>query len=326
MRAILVRQPGGPEQLVLGEYDTPLPGEDELLVRVYASALNRADLMQREGKYPPPEGASPLLGLEMSGEVVAKGRGCAGWNEGDRVCGLLPGGGYAEYAVIHQEMAMAMPPGFSFEEAAAIPEVFLTAYQALYWLGEMQADDHVLVHAGASGVGTAALQLIREADAHPYATVSEGKVDRTRALGAEEAIDYEHESFDDRLLAETGGRGVDIIVDFIGAPYFEQNMRALARDGRIVLLATLGGHLVEAFDLRPFFRKRARLQASTLRSRSLAYKIRLTQEFVSACLPLFADRRLEPVIDRIYEWEDVADAHRHMGANRNVGKIVLKIV
>ncbi len=325
MRAITVKSPGGPEQLALGEFETPLPDDEELLVKVHAAALNRADLMQREGRYPPPEGASPLLGLEAAGVAASKGRKCVHWDEGDRVFGLLLGGGYAEYAVLHKDMAMAIPPGMTFEEAAAIPEVFLTAYQALHWLGGVQVGRNVLVHAGASGVGTAALQLVREAGARPFATVSEGKIDRTLALGAEEAIDYEHESFDERVLEETDGHGADIIIDFIGAPYLKKNLNALALDGRIVLLATLGGSSLYEFDLRELFRKRARIEASTLRSRSLDYKIRLTREFASALMPSFVDRRLEPVIDRIYEWEDVADAHRHMGANRNVGKIVLKV-
>ena len=195
MNAVLVPEPGGPERLTFGTHPMPVPGENELLVRVKATALNRADLLQREGKYPPPEGASPLLGLEMAGVVEAYGRGCTMWNEGDRVCSLLEGGGYAEYVVIHQDLAVPLLPNQSFEEAAAIPEVFLTAYQALYWLGDLSEGRRVLIHAGASGVGTAAIQLVSAAGAHAFVTASGPKLDRCRELGAELAVDYRVEDF-----------------------------------------------------------------------------------------------------------------------------------
>ncbi len=193
MKAILVKAPGGAEQLYLGDYPTPEPGEDELLVRVAATALNRADLMQREGRYPPPEGASEVLGLELAGAVEAMGAACQGWDVGDRVFGLLPGGGYAEYAVLHYQMAMPVPPEMSFEAAAAIPEVFLTAFQALYWMGGLEEEWRVLVHAGASGVGTAAIQLAKRAGAHVYATASAPKHQRCLELGADHVINYKKE-------------------------------------------------------------------------------------------------------------------------------------
>ncbi len=325
MKAILVEAPGGPEQLRLGEHPTPEPGPQEVRVRVHATALNRADLMQREGKYPPPEGASPLLGLEMAGVVEQAGRHATRWQPGDRVFGLLPGGGYAAYAVIHEEMAMALPPGLSFEEAAAIPEVFLTAFQALHWLGEVRGEERVLIHAGASGVGTAGIQLARMAGARVYVTASGPKHAACLRLGAEVAIDYREEDFAERVLEETNGQGVDLILDFIGAPYLEPNLMALATDGRIVLLATLGGSKLDAFDLRTFFLKRATLRASTLRNRHPAYKIRLTHDFAARALPGFADGSLKPVIDSVYDWAEVAAAHRRMDANENVGKIVLKV-
>lgn len=325
MQAIRVKEPGGPEQLELGSFPKPEPGDDELLVRVRATALNRADLLQREGKYPPPPGASPLLGLEMAGVVEATGAHSDGWAVGDRVCGLLPGGGYAEYAVVHKDQAMRIPGALSFEEAAAIPEVFLTAYQALYWHGGLGAGQHVLIHAGASGVGTAAIQLVRVAGAHPYVTASGPKLDVCRALGAEAAVDYRTEDFAPRIRAVTDGYGADLIIDFIGAPYFKQNIEVMATDGRLVILATLGGAQVEALNLRSLFSKRGQVITSTLRSRTEAYKARLVAAFAEQSLPLFADGRLKPVIDRVFDWEEVAEAHRYMGDNRNVGKLVLRV-
>lgn len=323
MKAVLVPTEGGPEHLTIGEHPTPDPSADELLVKVHAAALNRADTFQRRGRYPPPEGASEILGLDIAGTVDVVGPGCVNWSEGDRVFGLVPGGGYAEYALIHKDMAMAVPPGLSLVEAAAIPEVFLTAYQALHWLGRLQTGDHVLIHAGASGVGTAAIQLVRQAGAHPYITASAPKHDVCRKLGAKATIDYKSENFADRIADVTGSRGVDIILDFIGAPYFHDNVASLAVDGRIVQLATLGGSTVEKMSLRALMAKRVHLVATTLRSRSRDYKIRLTQEFAANLLPHFVDKALKPVIDSTFDWHDAADAHRRMENNENVGKIVL---
>lgn len=325
MKAVMVEEPGGPEKLSIGSVRRPVPRDDELLVRVHATALNRADLMQREGKYPPPEGASPILGLEVAGTVEAAGRACPTWNVGDRVCGLLVGGGYAEYAVIHRDLAIPILPTLSFLEAAAIPEVFLTAFQALHWYGEISSAKRVLIHAGGSGVGTAAIQLAREADATVFVTASEAKHDVCLELGAKAAIDYRTEDFAARIEELTGGEGVDVIVDVIGAPYFTQNAASLAIDGRWVLLATLGGSRVERVDLRDLFRKRASFFTSTLRSRNLEYKIRLTRDFMGQIMPLFDDGTVKPIIDRVFDLSDVADAHRHMGENRNIGKIVLRI-
>ena len=326
MRAVLVSSEGDPEHLTLGQYPTPEPAADELLVKVHAAALNRADTFQRKGQYPPPEGASEILGLDIAGTVEAMGPGCVNWSEGDSVFGLVPGGGYAEYAVIHKDMAMAIPPGLSMVEAAAIPEVFLTAYQALHWLGEMQAKDHVLIHAGASGVGTAAIQLVRQARAHPYITASASKHDVCGDLGAEVTVDYTSEDFAQRIQDVTAGRGVDIVIDFVGAPYFHKNVASLAVDGRIIQLATLGGSTVNEVSLRALMAKRIHLLASTLRSRSRAYKVRLTSEFAADLLPHFVDGALQPVIDSTFDWAEAAAAHRRMENNDNAGKIVLTMV
>ncbi|PSQ97276.1 MAG: NADPH:quinone oxidoreductase [Bacteroidetes bacterium SW_9_63_38] len=325
MRAVVVPEPGAPEQMEIQEVPTPAPQAEEVLVKVHATALNRADTFQRRGHYPPPEGASEILGLEMAGTVVETGSGVINWHEDDRVFALLDGGGYAEHTVVHKDRLMAVPPGLSMTEAAAIPEVFLTAYQALHWLGKIQSGHHVLIHAGASGVGTAAIQLARRAGADPYVTASAPKHDVCRDLGAEAAIDYNTEDFAERVSSITDGYGTDIIVDFIGAPYFQKNVDVLATDGRIIQLATLGGSTVEQVSLRDLMAKRAQLLASTLRSRSLGYKVNLTQEFAADVLPSFIDGDLRPVIDSKYDWTDVAEAHRRMENNENAGKIVLSV-
>lgn len=326
MKAILVKEPGEVDQLMIGEFPTPKPADDELLVKVKAAALNRADILQRQGRYPPPQGASPILGLDMAGVVAEVGARCTERRQGDKVFGLLSGGGYAEYATINEKMALPIPENLSFEAAASIPEAFLTAYQALFWLGKLQAKENVLIHAGASGVGTAAIQLVKEAGANAMVTAgSERKLDACRQLGATTAINYKESSFAPKVLAATDNRGVDLILDFVGAPYWEGNYTSLALDGRLILLATMGGSELEHFNLSSLMRKRIKLIGSTLRVRSLDYKIRLTQDFAAFALPRFADGRLKPVVDRIFPWEKVSEAHRYMEENLNIGKIVLKI-
>ncbi|PRY16260.1 putative PIG3 family NAD(P)H quinone oxidoreductase [Pontibacter ummariensis] len=325
MKAILVKQPGGPEQLVLGEYEQPLPKPYELLVRVQATALNRADTLQRQGKYPPPKGASPLLGLEMAGEVVEAGISCSRFKKGDKVFGLLPGGGYAEYAVINESMAMPVPENLSMEEAAAIPEVFLTAFQALMWIGKLKPGERTLIHAGASGVGTAAIQLARAQRAEVLVTASGPKLQACLDLGANKAINYQEVNFEDEVLAYTNSEGVDVIVDFIAGPYFKKNVQCLRLDGRMVLLASLGGGNVSDLDLRSVLTKRLQITGSTLRSRTLGYQIELTEEMRAFAMPLFESGIIMPVIDTVFDWKQVAEAHRYMEENQNIGKIVLKV-
>ena len=325
MKAVVITEPGGLERLKLGEWEKPAPKDDEILVRVAATALNRADILQRQGKYPPPAGASPILGLEMSGEVVEVGSRCTRWKSGERVFGLLPGGGYAEYAVINEQMTMPVPTGMSMTDAAAIPEVFLTAFQALTWHARLRQGESVLIHAGASGVGTAAIQIARQLGAEVLVTASSAKLRRCIELGASHAIDYTKGPFEQSVLAATGGQGVDVILDFIAGPYFHQNIASLRTDGRLILLALLGGGTVDQFDLRRILTKRLTVIGSTLRSRSLAYQIRLTDEFSRFALPLFADETLRPIVDSVFDLKDVVAAHEYMEANRNTGKIVLKI-
>jgi putative PIG3 family NAD(P)H quinone oxidoreductase len=325
MKAIQIKAFGGPEELYLGDYETPNPAENEILVKVEATALNRADTLQRMGKYPPPEGDSPIMGLEMAGEVVAVGEQVIHWKVGDKVCGLLGGGGYAEYAVIPERLALPWPEGFDAVQAASVPEVFLTAFQALRWLAQLQEGERVLIHAGASGVGTAAIQLAKVMGAHPVVTASAGKHSLCQELGAELAIDYKAENFAERLKDYTKGKGVNVVIDFIGGPYLQQNLEVMGLEGRMVLLAFLGGVKVDHLNISPVLRKRLQIIGSTLRARDLEYKIRLSSDLQLFAWPLFANGQLRPVVDKVYDWSEVAEAHRYMESNQSKGKIVLRI-
>lgn len=325
MKAIIVEKPGGANQLKLGEYPKPECGENEILVKVKATALNRADIMQREGKYPQPLGASPILGLEMSGIVDEVGSKVFKWKSGDKVFGLIPGGGYAEYAVIHENMAIEIPANLSFEESASVPEVFLTAFQSLVWLSELKASDFVLIHAGASGVGTAAIQIARELGARIIITASAEKHKICKDLGADLTIDYKTKNFKDEVLKFTNNYGADVIIDFIGGSYFKQNIESLTRDGRLVILSTLSGGKVEEFDVCQILSKRLKIIGSALRSRLLDYQIRLTKEFKEFAYKKISKGIIKPVIDKIYDWTDAAEAHTRMEENKNIGKIVLKV-
>ena len=325
MKAINVRNPGPDSILEIQDTPTPEPDGNELLVKIEATALNRADLLQRAGNYPVPEGASEILGLEMSGIVEAVGGEVTKFKEGDPVFGLLAGGGYAEYCTIHEDLAFKKPARLSFEEAAAIPETFLTAYQAMVWLGELKDKETILIHAGASGVGTSAIQLAKHLfDATIIATASQQhKLDTCKDLGANFAINYKEEDFRKVITEQLGENSVDVIIDFVGAPYWLKNIDVLAMDGRMVYLSFLGGHKIENLSLVPILRKRLSIKGSTLRNRSDGYKVKLTQEFADRTLDLIKKGKLKPVVDTIYNWEDTEEAHQRMANNKNTGKIVL---
>ncbi|WP_085524312.1 NAD(P)H-quinone oxidoreductase [Tuberibacillus sp. Marseille-P3662] len=324
MKAILVEDEF--KQLYIGDTEQPTISASDLLVKVKATALNRADLMQKQGNYPPPKGASPILGLEMSGVIEETGENVQGWRKGDRVFGLLPGGGYAEYVTIPADMAMPIPDSLSFEEAAAIPEVFLTAYLNMFQLGGLGKNQSVLIHAGASGVGTAAIQLAREAGARSIVTAgTDEKRDFCLSLGAETAIDYKAGPFESKVKEATHGTGVNLILDFIGAPYWEQNIRSLGVDGRLVLIGVMGGAKVSDVDLSQLLFKRIQVIGTALRSRTVEQKIDLTRRFSEFALPLFNQGRLQPVIDSVWSWKEVNEAHQYMEQNKNAGKIVLQV-
>lgn len=325
MLAIQLKDFGPADHLYLDDYPTPEPAAREVLIKVHATALNRADILQREGKYPPPEGASPLLGLEVAGEVEALGKDVTRWKVGDKVFGLLPGGGYAEYAVMHEDMAMPVPLGWDYTKAVAVPEVFLTAFQALSWIGKLQAGETVLLHAGASGVGTAAIQLARSMGATVLVTASAGKHTLCHELGAMHTIDYRQGPFLEEVQNLTDGRGVDLIVDPVGGDYFGQNIQALRRDGRLVMLAVMGGGTVSQVPIGPIVFKRLQIMGSTLRSRTRDYQIALTRDFLDFAYDKFTQGELRPVVDTVFNWQDVAEAHRYLEANLSAGKVVLQV-
>ncbi|WP_441000352.1 NAD(P)H-quinone oxidoreductase [Fodinibius sp. SL11] len=325
MRAIHIQNPGKNSSLFIDEAPTPEPKANEILIKIEATALNRADLLQRTGNYPPPEGASEILGLEMAGVVEETGTKITKWETGDCVFGLLAGGGYAEYCTIHEDMAMGIPENLSFKEAAAIPETFLTAFQALDWLAELEEEETVLIHAAGSGVGTSAIQLAHYLyGAQIIATAGkQHKLDTAKELGADFAYNYKEQNYAQKIIGTTGPDSVDVVLDFIGRPYWHKNMEVLAIDGRVVYLSFLGGHKVEEISLVPILRKRLSIKGSTLRNRSQQYKIDLSKDFSSKTLSLFEGGQLKPVIDSVFDWEDAEQAHQRMKNNKNTGKIVL---
>ncbi|MBI2708473.1 MAG: NAD(P)H-quinone oxidoreductase [Actinobacteria bacterium] len=326
MRAIVLESHGGPESLVLRDVPDPVPGPEEVVVDVVAAALNRADLLQRMGLYPEPgpARAHEIPGLEVAGRVSATGDRVSTWRHGDAVMGIVSGGGYAERIAVHERQLMAVPDAVGLADAAAIPEVWITAWDALVPQGGLTAGRWALVHAGASGVGSAAIQLARVLGGHVVTTASAGKLGACVALGADVAVDYTTEDFVAACRDATGGRGVDVVLDVVGGDYLDRNVRALTVGGTVVQVGVMGGGRT-SFDLGALLPKRASVRGTVLRARPIEEKIAVTQRFAREVLPLFAEGRLRPVIDRRFALHDVADAHRHMEANANVGKVLLDV-
>ncbi|XP_074050613.1 quinone oxidoreductase PIG3 [Macrotis lagotis] len=330
MLAVHFDQPGGPETLCLKEVAKPKPGPGEVLLKVSASALNRADVLQRRGQYKPPPGASNILGLEASGQVAQVGPGCQGpWKEGSLAMALLAGGGQAEYVVVPEDHLMPIPHGLTLIQAAAIPEAWLTAFQLLHSVGRVKAGETVLIHAGSSGVGTAAVQLALQAGAIPLITAgSPDKIKAVKKLGAAAGFNYKEEDFSAAALEFTKGAGVNVILDCIGGSYWEKNVACLAQDGRWVLYGLLGGAEVHGELLSKLLAKRGSLLASLLRSRDKKYKAELVAAFTQQILPHFDQDEqgaLRPVVDRVYPLKQVMEAHTYMEENKNLGKIVLEV-
>ncbi|HEY8945713.1 MAG TPA: NAD(P)H-quinone oxidoreductase [Polyangiaceae bacterium] len=325
MRAVLARKPGGPEVLELVEVPAPSPNPHQVLIDVHAAALNRADLLQRRGLYPPPAGESDVLGMECAGVVSRVGTDVRTLSPGDRVMALLGSGGYAEQVAIHEKLAVKIPDNLSFEAAAAIPEAFVTAQQALLDAGALGPGERVLIHAGASGIGSAAIQVARELGAYVFATTrSEHKLTFLRTLGVERAIHVGAEDFAEVIRTETREQGVDVLVDFVGAAYAEKNHAVLATGGRWVVVGLLGGARA-TIDLGKLLARRQVLAGIVLRTRSLPEKTALLRAFRRDLLPWFEDGRLRPILDTTYPLEEVVRAHTHMEQNENVGKIVLRV-
>ena len=325
MKAILIEKPGDESVLKLGDAPDPVPGPADLLIKVKFAALNRADLMQRQGYYPPPPGASPILGLECAGEVAAVGSAVSGWRVGDRAMALLPGGGYAERAVVDHGSAMHVPAALSYAEAAAFPEVFLTAFLNLFMLAGIKAGESALIHGGGSGVGTASIQLLGQARARSIVTAgSDAKCEQCLRFGADVAINYNTGPFAPKVRAATNERGADVILDSIGGAYLAQNLEALANGGRLVLIGLMKGATAE-LDLSLLLRRHLRVFGSTLRTRPASEKAEIVATFLTRFSDALEAGRLRPPIYQTIPLAEAAQGHRMMQASEHFGKIVLQV-
>lgn len=327
MKAVLISEFGVAEVLRIGETERPTPGKGQVLVEVAATSVNRPDIVQREGKYPPPKGDSEVLGLEVAGTVRELGAGVDRCSIGDRVMSLVGGGGYAEYAVAYADHLMRIPDSMSFEEAACICEAYITAYLNVFMIGGLEDGDGVLLHGGGGGVNTAAVQLCRALTpaAKVLVTASSGKLERVAALGADLVIDYRSQDFSEEVKRITDGQGVQVILDHIGAAYLASNLKSLAVGGRLVIIGVTSGIKAE-LNLGLMMVKRQQVIGSVLRSRPVPEKVAITAEFSHRVLPLLAERKVVPLIHKVYRLDEVAQAHREMEASAHFGKIVLSLV
>lgn len=324
MRAVVITKPGGPEVLEIQEVETPQPDGDYVRVRVRASGVNRADLLQRMGGYPAPAGSpAHIPGLEFAGEVDAVGPLARTWKLGQRVMGLAGGGAQAEYLVIHEGLLVEIPGNLDFVQAAGVPEVFMTAHDALFTQAGLQMGECALIHAAGSGVGTAAIQLAHAAGATTFGTSRTAeKLERAKALGLDHALSDQNFAAEVKRL--TNGAGVQVVIDFVGAPYLEQNLDALSTWGRIVFLATLGG-MQSQINLSMLMGKRLSMRGVTLRTRTLEEKLAVTRRFAAGALPLLASGKVRPVIEQVFAMHEMGKAHAVMAENRNFGKLVVKM-
>lgn len=324
MKAVIVEKPGDENALKIGEVAEPKIKADEILIRVRAAGVNRADLLQRQGFYPPPPGASEIIGLECAGEVESVGADAGGWKVGDRAMALLAGGGYAEKAAAHHGSAMKIPAALSFEEAAGIPEVFLTAFLNFFMLAGVKRGESALIHGGGSGVGTASILLLKEAGVRAIVTAgTDEKCERCLKLGATAAINYKRERFEPAVKAATEGRGADVILDSIGGAYLAENIESLANGGRLVLIGLMSGTRAE-LDLAAVLRRHLKIFGSTLRSRPAAEKAEIVAAFLRQFGAALEAGRLRPPIYKVVAAADAPTAHRMMRASEHFGKIILK--
>ena len=325
MKAIVVKSDNMKSRLVWEEVPDIKPRPDEVLVDIKATAVNRADLLQAQGLYPPPPGESAILGLEMAGVVSALGDRVKGRKIGDRVIGLLSGGGYAQQAAIDSRMLIQLPDRWSFSQGAAIPEVWLTAFSNLFMEAGLTSDETVLIHAGGSGVGTAGIQMAREAGAVVYVTAgTAAKLDRCRKLGATLGVNYKQQDIVEAVMAASQGRGVDVILDPVGGAYLNQNLTLLKENGRLVNIGLLGGASAE-INLGTVLGKSLRIIGTRLRSRPLAQKIEITRMFADRFWPMLGAGKLEPIIDSVFKIEDADKAHDYVKQNKNTGKVILEV-
>ncbi len=325
MQYVDLPTPGGPEAMRLASGPLPAPKPGEVLIRVRAAGVNGPDLAQRRGVYPPPPGASPILGLEVAGEVAALGEGAA-LSVGDRVCALTNGGGYAEYCTTPATQCLPWPKGYDAVRAAALPETFFTVWANLFETGGLKEGQSALVHGGSSGIGTVAIQLARAFGAKIYVTAgSAEKCAACEKLGATAAINYREADFAESIKTLTGGAGVNVVLDMVGGPYLQQNLRCLAPGGMLVVIAVLGGPKADTIDLARVMARRLTITGSTLRPRSPAQKQALAEALHAKVWPLLEDGRCAPVIYKSFPLAEVAEAHRLMESSRHIGKIMLTV-
>ncbi|THF47505.1 NAD(P)H-quinone oxidoreductase [Allorhizobium terrae] len=326
MRYIDVSAPGGPEVMRLADGPLPTARPGEVLVKVEAIGINRPDVAQRQGSYPPPKDASPIMGLEVAGTIVALGEGVRDFAIGDKVCGLANGGGYAEYCLLPVSQTLPWPKGYDAIKAAAVPETFFTVWANLFQMAGVTEGETVLIHGGTSGIGTTAIQLAKAFGADVFTTAgSAEKCAACEKLGAKRAINYKTEDFAAVIKAETDGKGVDIILDMIGAAYFEKNIASLAKDGCLSIIAFLGGAVAEKVNLGPIMVKRLTVTGSTMRPRTLEEKRAIRDDLLSEVWPLLEQGTVAPVIHAVLPFEQVAEAHRQMEESNHIGKIVLTL-
>jgi len=326
MRFVDLPSFGGPEVMTFSNGPLPSPKAGELLVKVQAAGINRPDVAQRQGNYPAPKDASPVLGLEVAGEVVALGEGVSDFQVGDRVCALANGGGYAEYCIVPAGQALPFPKGYDAVKAAAVPETFFTVWANLFQMAGLTEGESVLIHGGSSGIGTTAIQLAKAFGAEVYTTAgSKEKCDACEKLGAKRGINYKQEDFAAVIKDATGGKGVDVILDMIGASYFEKNIASLAKDGCLSMIAFLGGTIAEKVDLRPIMVKRLTVTGSTMRPRTADEKRAIRDELVDQVWPLLEAGKVAPVIHDVIDFDQVSEGHRLMESSSHIGKIVMRI-
>ena len=326
MKAIMLSRFGGPEVMQVAETIRPDPAEGQVRIKVMATSVNRADIIQREGHYPPPPGESEIPGLEASGIIDAVGAGVENWEPGDRVMSLLAGGGYAEYALAYADHLLPIPDGIDFRTAAGICETYMTAFLNIFLIGELADDQSVLLHGGGGGVNTAAIQLCQTLvkNTKIAVTTSPGKVERVRRMGVDLVVNYKEQDFAEQVRAFSAGRGVDVILDHIGAAYLEKNLKSLAIGGRLVIIGLLGGADAR-LNLAHMMVKRQRIIGSVIRSRSIQEKAQITAAFEKRVLPLLSDGVIAPLIDAVFPLASAADAHRMMQESRHFGKIILTV-
>jgi NADPH:quinone reductase len=326
MRAVVITEPGDADVLAVQDVPEPVPGPEEVLIAIRATALNRADLLQRRGFYPEPgpPREHEVPGMELAGTVVALGERATAWQVGDEVMGIVSGGAYAERITVHERQLMAIPPALGLADAAAVPEVAITAWDALVVRGGLTSGRAALIHAGASGVGSAGIPIAKALGATVVTTTSTAKVEACKGFGADVVVDYTTEDYVEAVWAATDGRGVDVVLDVVGGDYLMRNVKALRTGGTIVQVGVMGGGRTD-IDLGALLPKRATLRGTVLRSRPLDEKIAVTQRFAREVLPWHASGAIRPVIDSRYPLDAIADAHRHMETNANVGKILIDI-